>query len=164
MSTLRHGHNRRGKTTKTYGVWLSMVARCKNPKGWSYKYYGGRGIKVCKEWEIFDNFLRDMGKSPDKMQLDRIDNSLGYNKENCRWASRITNANNRRDCRYLSFKGNRMTLTEWARYLNVPRGRISDRIDKLKWNLSEALTIKKYGNKTNRIVRTTTSRKVVDDF
>ena len=51
--------------TRTYRIWCSMWTRCTNPKAIGWKYYGGRGIKVCKRWERFENFLKDMGVAPD---------------------------------------------------------------------------------------------------
>lgn len=88
---VRHGHTR----TKVYAVWASMIARCSNPDHQAWKRYGGRGIKVCQRWHKFENFLTDMGQPPLKKSLDRINNGKGYYKNNCRWASRKVQANNR---------------------------------------------------------------------
>lgn len=83
--------------TKTYKAWVSMKGRCNNPKAGSYKHYGGRGISVCSKWmESFEAFLADMGECPDNYSLDRINVEGNYEPANCRWADRITQANNTR--------------------------------------------------------------------
>lgn len=70
--------------TKVYNVWASMKQRCQNPKHRAYARYGGRGIKVCKRWQKFENFYADMG-DPQGV-LDRIDNDGDYKPGNVRWA------------------------------------------------------------------------------
>lgn len=82
--------------TPIYQIWASMIQRCTNSKDKDYKDYGARGITVCKEWLKFEAFFSDMGHRPEGRSLDRRENDKGYSKDNCRWATAVEQANNRR--------------------------------------------------------------------
>jgi hypothetical protein len=91
-----HGQAKAGKKTKLYMRWWGMRQRCENPNNKAFKNYGGRGIKVCDRWHIFENFAADMGNFSGVLQLDRINNDGNYEPANCRWATPTQQANNRR--------------------------------------------------------------------
>ena len=105
-----------GIQAKEYKNWTSMRQRCMSPNQTGYERYGGKGIEVCDEWKnSFEKFMEDMGERPSSNHsLDRIDNTKGYFKENCRWATAKEQANNRTNNRKIEFDGEIKNLGEWA--------------------------------------------------
>jgi hypothetical protein len=132
-----HGH----KTSNypTYRSWAQMIQRTTNPNNGRWEDYGGRGISVCERWRSFIAFLSDMGERPDGTQLDRVDNNASYSPENCRWATRSQQQNNRRNNRLISFNGETRSATEWSRLLGFPRGLITTRL-KSGWSVEAILS------------------------
>jgi hypothetical protein len=125
--------------TPLYRVWNAMLHRCNDPKNWAYKYYGGRGIKVCRRWLKFANFYADMGDCPAGLTLDRKNNNGDYRKGNCRWASREEQASNNRRARLLTLDGRTQTLSRWAREKKMLVGSLWHRINHLGWSVERAL-------------------------
>ncbi len=83
--------------TPTYRSYRAMIVRCYKPYTQNYERYGRRGIRVCDEWfNSFVAFYRDMGKRPEGMSLDRIDNNGNYNKDNCKWSTLSEQSQNTR--------------------------------------------------------------------
>lgn len=113
--------------TRTYHAWACMIARCRNKNRREYPRYGGRGISVCGRWKKFVNFLEDMGEKPEGLSLDRIDNSKGYNPNNCRWATKKQQANNTSNNTILEWGGAKRTLSQWADHFGVGYGTFCSR-------------------------------------
>lgn len=127
-----HGHAKRGKWSRTYRIWTGLGHR---------RYE--KAIPVCDRWRKFEAFLSDMGECPSDLHtLDRIDNRHGYNPANCRWATMKEQQNNRTNNRRITFKGETLTLMQWAERLGASHKTISHRLDKLGWPLEQALTLK----------------------
>ena len=126
--------------TPTYHSWNGMKDRCKNPKSTFYSYYGGRGIKVCKRWEIFENFFEDMGEAPKHLTIDRIDSNSGYFKENCKWSSREEQIRNRRNSLYFMYKGETKYLKDWADDLGISYSVLWSRLRNYNWSVVRAFT------------------------
>lgn len=118
IGSLRHGHNMCGKRSKAYNAWANIRARSSNRNRPGAINYVSRGISMCDRWKKFLNFLEDMGEPPEKgreCQIDRIDNNLGYYKENCRWTTRTINVRNRN--KTLKIEG--MPLADVAEKLGI---------------------------------------------
>ncbi len=125
--------------TPTYQSWEGMKWRCLNPKAKCYHNYGGRGIGICKKWLKFEGFYEDMGEKPAGLSLDRIDNERGYSKSNCRWATRIQQNRNMRTVQFVTFKGERRPITEWAEMLGFQINTLKFRL-KRGWSVERAMT------------------------
>jgi hypothetical protein len=103
-----------------YHAWEAMLQRCNNRRHPRYPLYGGRGIKVCVRWLIYEHFLADMGRKPTaKHSLERRDNDAGYGPQNCAWATQSAQLRNTRVTHFVSIGGKRMSVTEAAQRLGV---------------------------------------------
>lgn len=145
----RHGMS----YSREYGIWMAAKSRCFRPTNMAYKYYGGRGITMCERWRrSFAAFYADMGPCPPGLSIDRIDNNGNYEPENCRWATRKEQANNRPKGISLEAMGESLNFSEWGRKLGIDPLRISARIRLLGMSVDEALTPVDY-RKTARGIR-----------
>lgn len=126
-----------------------MRYRCENKNHTGYKNWGGRGIKVCKRWQIFLQFKKDMypgyldhvkkfGRK--NTFLDRINNNKNYSPSNCRWSDRVEQNSNTRKNTFIEFNGLVLTMSEWSRRIGVDRSTILYRVFQAKWPLDKALT------------------------
>jgi hypothetical protein len=122
-----------------YRIWASMLNRCKNENEPCFPNYGGRGISVASDWEVFENFYADMGDRPEGMTLERIDVDGDYSKDNCVWADRKQQANNKRNNHVIVHKGESKTLSQWAEYYAIPMWKLHQRLVRDGLSFSEAI-------------------------
>jgi hypothetical protein len=92
----RHRASPKHSRAPEYECWVSMRQRCRDPGCRSYKNYGGRGISVCARWDLFENFLADMGPRPPGYSIERVDNNGNYEPSNCKWIPKGDQSRNRR--------------------------------------------------------------------
>lgn len=140
-------HRSHGKSkTRLYRIWCAMKCRCFNKNSKRYTDYGGRGITVCDEWKndfvVFATWANANGYN-DTLSIDRIDVDGDYEPSNCRWATVEEQNVNKRHSRYISFKGEKKTITEWAREMHIDRKTLVFRLD-TGWPLEKAFTSKDF--------------------
>lgn len=118
-----------------------MRRRCIDPNFIKFPRYGGRGIKVCKRWDKFENFFADMGPKPTpEHTINRLDNDGNYEPGNCAWATSIEQRVNKPDVRLLTAFGRTQPLQYWADEFNMTAWTLNDRIVNRKMSIEEALT------------------------
>lgn len=112
-----------------YNSYRCMKSRCYREKDPSYKYYGGRGIKVCEEWLNIRNFEKWVEQNPyfEGATIDRIDCDGDYSPENCRWATMYEQDNNRRNTIMIEWKGECHSLSDWSQIIGVNKSTLKNR-------------------------------------
>ena len=141
----QHNASKHGLThTPEYSTWQALKARCNNPNSKRFYSYGGRGIAVSIEWEnSFETFLHDMGLRPsDTHSIERVDVNKGYSKDNYVWATRLEQANNTRSNRPITYNGETLNLSQWARKVSIPVTTLLNRLDTRHMTVEEAFTFK----------------------
>lgn len=146
----KHGEIANGKESPEYAAWRGIISRCTNKKNTNYQKYGGRGITVTNRWMIFKNFLEDMGRRPSQVHsIDRVNNSLGYFKENCRWATKEEQNDNRRNTLFVFVSGIATPGAKVARENNIPVSVFQKRI-KAGWSVEMACKTPVRAKKPNK--------------
>ena len=134
---LKHGlYNHR-----LYRIWIKMRGRCNNPSYHEYGHYGGRGIKVCDEWnnDFMSFYTWSLANGYyDELTIDRIDNNGNYEPNNCRWTTQKVQCNNFSRNHCLTYDGQTHTLQEWSEILGVNQSTLSTRAWR-GWNTKEIL-------------------------
>jgi hypothetical protein len=143
----------RGKTPTSI-TWSSMKQRCDNPNSPDYPRYGGRGIKYDESWQTLNGFISDMGERPVGMTLDRIDNTKGYYKENCRWANHITQSNNTRSNQLVTVGKETLTLMQWSRRTGIKFSTLRWRLNRWTPEKSIRTAVRHKKSKSTCILRT----------
>jgi hypothetical protein len=131
----KHGASAKDSMSSEYSVWTSMRGRCKDTKSEAVaRRYHNRGIRVCRRWDSFENFLKDMGPKPSpKHTIERKNNDRGYCPSNCRWATQMEQNRNKCTNVFVSAFGESKVAADW---MKDPRCRapsewsIGDRIRK----------------------------------
>ena len=127
--------------TRIYNTWSGMRNRCENSSHRSARNYHDRGISVCEEWLKFDAFYSwamNNGYN-DSLTIDRIDNDLGYNPENCRFVTMFEQQSNKRNNAMLTAMGETKTKAQWSRDTGIDQGTLGSRL-KRGWSVSVALS------------------------
>ena len=123
-----------------YDVWKEMIKRCHDGRNKSFGRYGAKGIAVCDRWRnSFDDFLVDVAPRPDGHSIDRIDNALGYEPSNVRWATAKTQNRNKPSVPLLTAFGESLPMAEWAERLGRSSALIYTRLQ-LGWTIEKAVS------------------------
>jgi len=119
-----------------------MKRRCANRKDSAYPRYGGRGIKVCREWHDLKKFVTWAENNGYRkgLEIDRIDNDKGYSPENCRWTTSKEQGRNKRNNRIVKYKEAEYCIAELAEEIKMPYHRLYQRIHKLGWSVEKAVS------------------------
>lgn len=151
-----HGQSK----TRLFKIWKGMRKRCNNPNDRVYKFYGGRGIKVCKEWDDFMAFHDwayqngyDDTATGHACTIDRIDSNGDYCPENCRWADVEMQHSNTRRNHYITIDGETKMMRDWSRTSGVSMSTIIRRLES-GWSEKDAVFISPHsGNRYNKILK-----------
>ena len=128
------------KGAPEYTCWKAMNQRCNNQNCKAFPRYGGNGITICARWKSFENFYADMGPKPSASHsIDRIDGSLGYSPDNCRWATPKEQSQNRDFVRMITFRGETLCLTDWASKIGIDFKTLYSRLN-YGWSIEKTLT------------------------
>ena len=134
--------------TPLYRAYHDMIDRCYKPQKSNYKYYGGKGVKVCEEWKIeYLSFYEwsIVNGYKEGFQIDRIDVNGDYTPKNCRWVDKITQENNKTTNVRITYSGETHTVAEWARKKGFKPHTIRNRLRK-GWDVKRALETPTRGN------------------
>lgn len=115
--------------TRLHNIWLTMRRRCEKPNCSTYHKYGAKGIRVCSEWSVFENF-RDWSLSHgynDQLTIDRINPLGNYEPSNCRWVTQKVQQNNRSNNVKLTYKRCTHSIIEWSNITKIPLHILYDR-------------------------------------
>lgn len=152
-----YGIENRSKIATTHGlskhplfkIWGWMRTRCQNPNATHYKEYGGRGVKVCKEWnedfkKFYDWAIENGWEKSLELDKDSIPNKMGikallYSPKYCCFVTKKENCNNRRSNKIISYNGISKTMQQWSELLGFNEDVLYNRF-KYGWSVEKAIT------------------------
>ncbi len=127
--------------SRLYRIWTDIKQRCQNSHCTKYEYYGGRGIKMCVEWQDFTNFMNwalNNGYT-DTLTIERIDVNGNYEPSNCKWITIQKQQYNKSNNHLITYNGKTQTLTEWAKERGIKPTTLDARINRSRWDIGRAL-------------------------
>lgn len=160
LEKMAKGNPKHGKChTRLYNIYCGIIQRCENKNSEYYYRYGQRGIKMCEEWrndfELFYNWAINNGYK-ESLSIDRINNNKDYCPDNCRWATRVEQANNTSRSHFIEFNGEKKTIAEWEKETGITG--LSYRIN-AGWDIELALTTPtSNSNRYKNICKSTTPK------
>lgn len=137
----RHGRGSTRLRDPLYLTWSRMKRRCQNKNSKDYSRYGGKGVVVCERWQSFINFYEDMSSIYKVgLSIERTDNSKGYSPDNCRWATLLEQARNKRSVRTYLWEGQKLTIPELAVVMGLKHDTLYRKLQRVNWTLVDLLT------------------------
>lgn len=150
FQSVKNGHHGLSYT-ETWNRWQYMIRRCEYKSATGYENYGQRGIRVCKRWYKFTNFLKDMGEIPTKQHsLERVNNNKGYSPSNCVWSTKRSQDRNRRNTQTYLYKGQQMILRDIAEIENINFSSLRWKVARSKYKISIEKAIEHFKGKENK--------------
>lgn len=121
--------------SRIYHIWLSMKERCYSKNSKSFCDYGARGISICDDWKVFDNFYKwaIANGYDDTLTIERVNVNDSYCPENCTWIPKADQAKNTRRSVIIEIFGIKKTLSDWVRFMGWSYGKYTQR----KWKGKE---------------------------
>lgn len=141
--------------TRLYRIWNGIHDRCNRKNSKNYRHYGGRGIKVCEEWNdylAFKTWALTNGYE-EHLTIDRINVDGNYEPTNCRWITKQEQQNNKRTNRYIMYNGLTLTVTQWNKKMGYKRGTIENRL-LMNWDVERAILEKPFVGKNQNYKKT----------
>lgn len=144
QASKKHGESSGANRTVEYTTWASMIGRCENESNPDFHLYGGLGVKVCSEWRnSYETFLSDMGRRPPgRNSIDRINAFGDYSPNNCRWATVIEQARNKRSTIMVNIGWGDMPFSEACEINNVPYKLALRRMRILGWSIEDSVSVR----------------------
>ena len=136
-SHTKHGLSK----SRIFKIYGGMKKRCYCKTCHNYSIYGGRGIVLCEDWQLFENFYKwaiNNGYN-DNLTIDRIDVNGNYEPNNCRWVTQQIQARNTRTNKFLTYNGETHCYAEWEELLGLSKGRVWDRLNR-GWSIEKVLS------------------------